>query len=490
MKLASLITFAVSLVTAAIFAGEIPGSSGTGFFVCPDGDILTAYHVVRGAGKLEVLLSDGSTNRAEIKAANEEQDLALLKIAGKNFPAASLGDSDKMDILDYVVAVGYPLANIIGNSASAYEGKINAKRGDLKKSYLFQIDATTNPGASGGPLLNERGQVIGIIASTLSQKVLLDAAGFIPDRVNFAIPINEAKALVTNGCAASLTSSSNKRKLEPKALFQAINPSVVMILNYAAPIIITTNGVITISFPGLPQELRPIELVPVTSGDQLFLVDRYEITQAQYLFLMDRNPSAFPLGPDYPVESVSWESAQQFCAKLTTLFKEATSEGATFANPAMTNWVFRLPTDAEWSVAVGLGHEPGSTPKDKNEKVKGYPWGGEYPPPAGAGNYGDSATRQRFRGITTIDGYEDGYATTAPVGSFKPNGYGLYDLGGNVWEWCDDWFDENRDKRVVRGASWRNGPADALLSSHRGNNVQNGRFHNIGFRIVFGKPLR
>jgi hypothetical protein len=319
----------------------------------------------------------------------------------------------------------------------------------------------------------------------------LENTGIFPDRINFAIPINLAKDLVRSNCPAALALPTvDRTKLEPGAIFRAVSPSVVMILNYPAPAIVSTNGMLIMSFPTMPTDLKAIEMVPVGSGDRLFLMDRYEITQAQFLSLMGHNPSQFQLGPDYPLEGVSWEGAQQFCTNLTAVFRSAATNGVTFATPAMSNWVFRLPTDAEWSLAVGLEQEEGATPKEKDSKVTGvYPWGNEWPPPSGAGNYADVATKRKYRGIATIEGYEDGYPETAPVGSFKSNRYGLYDLGGNVWEWCQDWFDETKQQRVVRGASWRNGPPEALLSSKRGNNVQNGRFHNIGFRIVFAPPL-
>ena len=159
----------------------------------------------------------------------------------------------------------------------------------------------------------------------------------------------------------------------------------------------------------------------------------------------------------HPVVNVSWEDANAFCAWLT---KKELAAGKITANQR-----YRLPTDVEWSVAVGLGRETGSTPEAKDMGVKDvYPWGKEWPPPKGAGNYADTACKLEFgpkykaktgNDLTVIEGYTDGFTYTSPVGSFAANKDGLHDMGGNVWEWCEDWYDPAaKAYRVLRGASW------------------------------------
>ena len=133
---------------------------------------------------------------------------------------------------------------------------------------------------------------------------------------------------------------------------------------------------------------------------------------------------------------------------------------------------YRLPTDAEWSVAVGLGKEKGNTPQEKHRGIKDvYPWGKGYPPPKGAGNYDESLKVDKFD-------------YTSPVGSFAANKLGLHDMGGNVLEWCEDWYDPAaKAYRVLRGASWISHP-DSLLSSYRGGFTPVYRYYLIGFRCV------
>jgi len=135
---------------------------------------------------------------------------------------------------------------------------------------------------------------------------------------------------------------------------------------------------------------------------------------------------------------------------------------------------YRLPTDAEWSVAVGLGKETGNSPKEKDRGIKGvYPWGKEWPPPKGAGNYDKELKVDKFD-------------YTAPVGSFASNKEGLHDMGGNVYEMVRGQVQPNTSRaRVLRGASWLYyGLPDGLLSSRRDGYAPGRRGINFGFRCV------
>jgi formylglycine-generating enzyme required for sulfatase activity len=190
----------------------------------------------------------------------------------------------------------------------------------------------------------------------------------------------------------------------------------------------------------------------------------------------------FVQGGTHPVVGVSWEDAKAFCVWLT---EKERGEGKIGSEQR-----YRLPTDAEWSAAVGGGK---------------YPWGNEWPPPGGSGNYaGEEAKDSRWPDEWgTLKGFSDGFARTSPAGSFAANRHGLYDMGGNVWEWCEDWYKKEMNTqetldaipvlkddeggstyKVVRGGSWRNIDPDGLASSYRSNFHPVNRNAYGGFRCV------
>lgn len=164
--------------------------------------------------------------------------------------------------------------------------------------------------------------------------------------------------------------------------------------------------------------------------------------------------------PLCPVVAVSWDEGQEFCQWLT----EKEVRGGILPPRAK----YRFPTDEEWSRAVGLPPEQGATPAEKKQKDRlHFPWGFGYPPKTAVGNYADSAWHNAFPQEAWMEGYTDGFATTSPVGSFPANALGIYDIGGNVWQYCEDWFDNSKTERVLRGAAWCNGDFPNLLSSQR-----------------------
>ena len=182
----------------------------------------------------------------------------------------------------------------------------------------------------------------------------------------------------------------------------------------------------------------------------------------------------FKQGPDHPVVNVTWVEAVAFCKWLTD---QEHNDGVLPASQ-----YYRLPTDSEWSKAVGLPEESGKTPEARDMGVSDvYPWGNQWPPPPKAGNY----TGEETGSDVAIKGYDDGYPWTSPAGSFPPNKLGLYDMGGNVWQWCMDAWNNDSKAKVLRGASWYNGALKlSLLSSCRVHASPDSSTDNYGFRIV------
>ena len=191
-----------------------------------------------------------------------------------------------------------------------------------------------------------------------------------------------------------------------------------------------------------------------------FWMGRFEVTQGQWQKLMNSNPSSFKNGPDFPVENVSWQDAKAFVERMAALKKE---------------YLVGLPTEAEWEYACRAGT---NTAFAFGDSIKG--------------SQANVRLLSQDRGLN---------GSTVAVGSFQPNQLGVYDMHGNVWEWCEDWYDPDfyknirpkttnpmsnlnkTGKKVLRGGSWLSEPQQARCANrHRASPDE--KTDQIGFRVV------
>jgi len=172
-------------VVTIIVHSESGQVTGSGFLISPDGKIITSLHVVRSTGRGSVELANGDIfDSFTVRAIDERRDLAILQIPGFDLPVAELGNSNEVPPGEPVLFVGSPR----GLQGTITVGVISAIR-ELPEGFkVIQTGAAANPGNSGGPLLNGRGQVVGVLGFKLT-----DSAG-----LNFAVPINYARGMLNN----------------------------------------------------------------------------------------------------------------------------------------------------------------------------------------------------------------------------------------------------------------------------------------------------
>ena len=171
---------------------EAKRGSGSGVLISEDGYIVTNYHVIEGATRIKVVLSSGSNYEAKVIGADEESDLALIKVEDKGLPFATFGDSAKVMVGDRAIAIGNPLGTeLMGTVTQGIISAVNRTvQVDNRTMTLLQTDAAINSGNSGGALINAYGEVIGI------NSVKMAASGI--EGLGFAIPSNTVNSIVTD----------------------------------------------------------------------------------------------------------------------------------------------------------------------------------------------------------------------------------------------------------------------------------------------------
>jgi S1-C subfamily serine protease len=212
-------------------AGEEPKTIGTGFFVTTNGYVLTSYHVVEDATRLQVRCKAGVL-AAKLVKADAANDIAVIKMPG-SFTALPIAPSRGVRLGDSVFTIGFPNVELQGFEPKLTKGEISGLSGVQDDPRHFQISVPVQPGNSGGALASESGAVIGVIDAKLSATVALRTSGALPENVNYALKSSYALLLLE-----SIPDAANKlieARLNPRPLTQVFTEAenaTVLVLAY------------------------------------------------------------------------------------------------------------------------------------------------------------------------------------------------------------------------------------------------------------------
>lgn len=183
---------------------------GSGFLFDPRGYILTNRHVIKGADEIMVTLEGGRKAKAKLVGADSRTDVAIIKIEGRDLPHARLGDSQTLDVGDWVLAIGNPFGLTQTVTSGIVSAKGRSKMGILEYEDFIQTDAAINPGNSGGPLVNIDGQVVGMNTAILS-----GSGGYMG--IGFAIPVDVIKQVISNAFSKKTAGDAPRRSVPQQA---------------------------------------------------------------------------------------------------------------------------------------------------------------------------------------------------------------------------------------------------------------------------------
>ncbi len=462
----------------AVDERDRPKGIGSGVVVAQD-RVITNCHVSDSAAQLYVK-RDGERVKARVIERAADKDLYLLQVPTGNAPVVRLRRSSDLQIGEPVYAIGNPQ----GLEQTLSPGLISQLR-QTEKGLLLQTTAPISPGSSGGGLFDEAGLLIGITVGQFK-----DA-----QNLNFAIPVDWIDDVLPK----------QPRQAEPPPR-QAKESQCTLAAGQSfrdcegcREMVVVPAGRFLMGSPasesGRDDDEGPRHLVTIANP---FAVGKYEVTRTEFgrfaratgqqmngCFYWDgkqvsldiagnwENPG-FPQRANEPALCVSWEDAQAYVRWLSQ------QSGKTY----------RLLSEAQWEYAARAGSDEARF------------WGSGTDRACQFANVYDATGKAKHNFRYENFGCDDGYAVTAPVGSFKPNAFGLYDMLGNVSEWVEVcwndsyasapadgrvWATGDCSRRVGRGGSWSYEPA-AVRSANRGGFGPSGRSNSQGFRVARTLP--
>ncbi len=453
-------------------SGPAERPAGSGVIVHSDGYVLTAHHVVANARRIFVVTAGEFRAPAILVSADSEHDLALLKMETVGLTEARIGYAGSVRLDQEVIAVGYPFGL---REVSVTHGRVAAVR-TKGVQRVFQVDAAVNPGNSGGPVFNGKGEVVGILTTKFSHP-----SGIVPEGMAFAVPISYATPLLANIPDFDFTALGRGRKagkaegnggLAQELARTSVRIETVRTAEAGASAV--SPGLPSITQPkGEPQPAQSARIHPGTakadgatpldeasvekvneqlkaaqrealerlaqrgatvSEGMMALIPAGEFVMGAEELLPDARPvhrvfvSSFWLDR-YPVTNAQYRKCAEAGGCLPPKDRQAFDEAERAQHPvtnvtwaqarAYCQWKGkRLPTEAEWEKAA------------RGTDARRYPWGN-----------GNDVIMNRLRGNdlkTTSNG-------TVPVGSQSAiaSPYGVYDLVGSVSEWVKDWYGED-----------------------------------------------
>ena len=553
----SLVKAQENILAPIIKIGEKSGEVGTGFLIGEKSGTLyfiTANHVVVDySEKVPIRFRGGINASGTIYRQNESLDIAVItspKPVGYTIPPSFGLATGNLRFQQGVITIGHPYGN---DWDINYRSSIKEIEIDFDTRYFYLNPDGIRPGSSGGPVLNTDRELLGMMinlndikATIISREILIrivQERWQVPTNQMLGIPQENQNVVIDNGQIAysqaiqeanyafvngywenakrAFTKANNikpsqnlKDKIEgcdreiatteryKNLLNQGINASdLTQALKYYRAAQkernttqikdLITQAENRIAAYNIPKDTKSVstknnvsspkpyvdpyagEMIFVEGGSFVrgsesqkvtlkpFYMGKLEVTQELWEKIMNDNPSKSTTGKNYPVESVSWNDVQDFIKKLNQKSK----------------YTYRLPTEAEWEYAAGGGSGNRTTYAGTNDEKDLYQYGNYYEPESDD---------------------KDKYEQTSPVGNYKPNQIGLYDMSGNVREWCEDrYHDSYKDAptdgsayispagsdRVIRGGSWFYSPERLRVALRYGNSPDY-RSYLIGLRLA------